>query len=147
MNDDLTDLLKLAHGSLCIRFGTTAPFSIGRVSAERVGYAQDPCLTLNVVVRDEDLPALVPIVRQRVYGELAERGWTADDIAFTPSTMRGRRRKFRDENESSESFGRDKFGTEYAFRFHMERELAAATFVGFGSFRSLPTKGTPNERR
>src|SRR3954468_3874833 len=147
MNEDIHPLLKDLHASLCIRFGSTAPYRIGRVSAERVGFAQDPCLTLNVMVRDEDLSSVVPIVRQAVYRELAERGWTPDDIAFTPSTMRGRRRKFIDGNESSQSYGRHKFGTEYAFRFHMERELAATTFVGFGSFRSLPTRGEPNARQ
>ena len=130
-------LLKAVHESLCIRFGTTAPYAIGQVTAEKVGYAQIPSVVVTVTCRDEDVGALVPIVRQRVYGELAERGWTADDVEFRPSMMRGRRRKFRDENESSRSHGRDKFGVEYRFRFDMGRALASATFVGFGSFRPL----------
>ena len=136
----MSDLLKAIHSSLVITFGTSAPFMIGRISGEKVGYAQDPSVVVAVYCRDEDVPALVPIVRQRVYRELGERGWTADDIGFTPSTMRGRRRKFRDENESSESYGRDKFGTEYRFRFDMGRELARATFQGFGSFKPLPER-------
>jgi hypothetical protein len=142
MSDELdnVELLRSMHASLCIRFGTTAPYKIGKVRGEKVGYAQIPSLVLDVYCRDEDLGALVPIVRQYVYGELAERGWSADDLGFVPGTMRGRRRKFRDENESSESYGRDKFGIEYQFRFDMNRELAAATFVGFGSFKSIPEK-------
>lgn len=134
------ELLQSIHTSLCIRFGTTAPYAIGPVSAEKIGYAQDPSVVLTVVCRPEDISALVPIVRQRVYGELAERGWSPDDIAFTPGTQRGRRRKFRDENESSDSHGRDKFGVEQRFSFGMGRELAAATFVGGGTFKSLPTR-------
>src|SRR5262245_5919496 len=141
------ELLRAMHSSLCIRFGTTAPYAIGAIRAERVGYAQDPCVVLDVYCPDDSLSALVPIVRQRVYGELASRGWNPESVEFTPSTMRDRRRKSRDENESSESYGREKFGNHYVFRFRMARELAAATFVGFGSFRSIPNYGAPNERR
>lgn len=140
MADEIIELAKAAHASLCIRFGTLAPYNIGHVSAERVGYAQIPSVVVTVICRDEDIGSLVPVVRQRVYGELAERGWTPDDIGFTPSTQRGRRRKFRDENESSESHGKDKFGIEYRFRFDMEKPLAAATFTNFGTFKELPRR-------
>ncbi len=133
-------LLKAAHNSLCIRWGTTGPYAIGRVTAERIGYAQDPCVVVTVTCRDEDLSSLVPITRQRVYRELAERGWTPDDIEFRPSTQRGRRRRFVDENESSESLGRNKMGSEYRFSFRMERDLARQTFAGGGSFKNLPTR-------
>ena len=134
------DLLKQAHASLCIRWGTTAPFHIGTVSAEKVGFAQLPSVVVTVVCRDEDISSLVPVVRQRVYGELAERGWTPDDIGFTPSTQQGRRRKFVDQNEESESTGRGKFGTEYRFWFDMVRDLAKATLVRGGSFAVLPER-------
>lgn len=132
------ELLKAMHSSLSIRWGTHAPYFIGPVSAEKVGYAQDPSVVLTVICRDEDVSTLVPIVRQRVYGELAERGWTPDDIEFQPGVQRNRRRRFVDQNESSDSHGRHKFGIEHRFRFDMGRELARATFVGGGSFKPLP---------
>lgn len=144
--DSDLDLLKQAHASLCITWGTTGPYSIGRVSGERIGYAQDPCLVVTVTCREEDLSALVPVTRQHIYRELAERGWTPDDVAFTPSTQRGRRRRFTDGNEASETHGRNRMGVDHRFSFRMERDLAHATFNGFGSFRPLPTRGTPNER-
>ncbi len=140
-------LLKAAHNSLGIIWGTTGPYAIGPVSAERIGYAQDPCVVVTVTCRDEDLSSLVPITRQRVYRELAERGWTPDDIAFTPTTQRGRRRRFVDGNEASETLGKNKMGVEYRFSFGMERGLARETFVGFGSFRTLSRRGEPNEKR
>lgn len=139
MNASQDDLLRAVSRSLCVRFGTTEPFAIGRVSAERVGYAQIPSVVVTVVCRDESLSALVPIVRQRVFAELAERGWGDEHIVnLTPGTMRGRRRKFVDENESSPTVGRSKFGIEYRFRFDMSRDLAAATFPRGGSFARLP---------
>lgn len=140
MTPDIDSLLRSTTRSLTIRFGTSAPYAIGRVSAEKVGFAQLPSIVVTVTCRDEDLPSLVPIVRQRVFGELAERGWSDERIPnLTPGTQRGRRRKFTDENESSETYGWSKFGTEYRFRFDMDRELAAATFTGYGSFAPLPT--------
>jgi hypothetical protein len=137
MNDQ--ELLKTLHTSLCVRFGTDVPYALGRISGEKVGFAQLPSVVLDVYCRPEDISALVPIVRQRVYGELAERGWSADDIGFQPGVQQNRRRKFRDENESSPSYGRDKFGICHRFRFDMESELARATFQGFGSFKPIPS--------
>lgn len=136
-------LLKAMHSSLTISWGTHAPFAIGRISGEKVGYAQLPSVVLSVFCREEDMSHLVPIVRQRVYGELAERGWSPDDIGFQPGVQRNRRRKFRDENEASDSYGRDKFGIEFRFRFDMGRELAAATFAGGGSFKPIPNAQQP----
>lgn len=130
------ELLKAMHASLCVRWGTDAPFAIGPVSAEKIGYAAIPAVVCTVTCRDEDLDALVPIVRQRIYGELAERGWTPDDVAFRPTTQRGRRRRFVDENESSDSHGRNKMGTSYRFSFEMSREMARQTFTR-GSFARL----------
>jgi hypothetical protein len=133
------ELLKAMHSSLTIRWGTSAPFHIGPISGEKVGFAQDPSVVLTVICREEDLSALVPIVRQRVYGELAERGWTPDDIGFTPGTQRNRRRKFIDQNESSDSYGKAKFGMEYRFRFDIvTARMKAATFSGGGSFKPIP---------
>ena len=134
--------LRDLHGSLTFQFGTTAPYMVGAVRAEKIGFAQIPCVVVDVYVRDEDLPSLIPITRQRVFGELAERGWANETIAFVPSVQRGRRRKFVDENEgSTSSLGRNKFGRQHRVSFEMvDRELVQATFVGFGSFARLPER-------
>lgn len=137
---DIDELLRATTRSLAVRWGTNAPYAIGHVSAERIGFAQIPCVIAHVTCRDDDLSALVPVVRQRVFGELAERGWGDEQIETRPTTMQGRRRKFTDENESSKSFRRQKFGTDYRFSFEMRPELAAATFQGFGSFREIPRR-------
>lgn len=136
------ELLKQLSNSLCVRFGTDAAYWIGQVAAERVGYAQLPSVVVNVICRPEDVEVLVPIIRQRVYGELAERGWSGpDDVGFVPSIGQDSRRKkkFSDANESSPTFGRDKMGLVHRFRFDMRsKRLAAVAFAGFGSFAPLP---------
>lgn len=134
------ELLRELHSSLCITFGTNAPFAIGRVTGERVGYASDPAVAIQVKVRDEDLSTLVPIVRQRVFAELAERGWENELIEFTPSVRRGRLLYFVDENEASRSKGKRKRGHDYTFHFWMKPELAKATFAGAGSFARIPNR-------
>jgi hypothetical protein len=137
-------LLRAAHRSLCIRFGTSAPYELGRVRAQKIGYAQIPRVVMDVVCRERDVDALIPIVRQRVYGELAERGWDDSVLAFRPSVgMDSRRRaKFTDGNESSESFGRSKMGCRMTVGFDIvDAEFRHATFRGFGSFASLPSRG------
>ena len=140
------ELLRELHNSLAVRFGTTAPYAIGPTSAEKVGFAQIPSTATRVNCREEDVSALVPIVRQRVYAELAERGWSHEHLEFRPSVReerRGRHVFFIDENESSEAYGTRKRGREYTFHFDMRQELAKATFdpsKGFGSFRRLPER-------
>lgn len=134
------DLLRAATRSLCVHWGTNAPYSIGRVSAERIGYAQTPCVVVTATCRGEDVDVLVPILRQRVFGELAERGWGDEHIAFRPTVQRGRRRKFVDDNTASASHGRDKFGIEHRYSFEMDRDLARATFAGHGTYAPLTTR-------
>lgn len=142
MNDhtEIDQLVRAAASSLAITWGTGAPFAIGKIRAERVGFASLPSVVLDVYCRAEDLGSVIPIIRQRVYGELAERGWRPEDVSVVPMVGAGRTRKYRDENERSDSCGRNKMGVQHNVRFDMSRELAAATFQGFGSFKSIPDR-------
>lgn len=135
-------LLRSVHTSLCIRWGTTVPYAVGRVTCEKVGFAAIPCVRCTVNVPERGLDSLVPIVRQRVFGELAERGWDDTAVAFRPTVRRGRERLFVDENESSDSLGRRKRGVEWEFHFEItDRELKRQAFpVGQGSFALIPER-------
>jgi hypothetical protein len=138
------ELLRVMHTSLCITWGTDAPYNIGSIRGEKVGYAQDPCVVVSVSCYARDVPALVPIVRQRVYGELAERGWDPLKIEFSPNVLTHRKRKFRDTNEQSPSYGKNKIAEHHDFRFLMLPELAKATFHGpgmSGYMRTIPDRG------
>src|SRR4051812_27172016 len=112
-NTEIDQLVRAAASSLAISWHTGAPFAIGKIRAERVGFASLPGVVLNVYCREADLPGVIPVVRQRVYGELAERGWRPEDISVVPMVSTGRTRKYRDENERSDSHGRNKMGVEY----------------------------------
>lgn len=137
------ELLRAVSDSLCIRFGTNAPFAIGRVIGERYGFADLKTVAIRVNVRDEDVSMVVPIVRQRVFAELGERGWENEQIEFVPTVRQERRGRyvfFVDENEESPSYGERKRGNEYTFHFEMRPELAKATFAEFGSYKPIPER-------
>lgn len=141
MNEQTETLIRDISSSLCIRWGTDAPFAIGQVRAERIGYADIPCVVVTVDCRDEDVSALVPIVRQRVFGELAERGWANTVVRVAPSAQRNRRRRFVDSNESSPSFGKNKFGNEHRFSFEiLDTAFAAVTFANSRRYALLPNR-------
>lgn len=134
-------LLRAVHSSLTVRWGTSAPYAFGKVRCERANFAQDPFVELDVVVPDESLGSVIPVARQIVFGELAERGWPNTMVEFTPRVARGRRRRFVDQNEASESTGRNKMGVEHAIRFAIVKRspLHVAAFpLGSGSYANLP---------
>ena len=136
-------ILIAAHTSLSIQWGTTSPYRIeGASRATKVGYAQIPCVTVTAWC-SHDVSAIIPIIRQHVYRELAERGWQPDTIAFQPSVMRERDRcLFLDTNRSSGSEGRRKYGSKWEVRFEItDRELKTATFpLWKGSFSRIPDR-------
>ncbi len=147
LTDDDQALLVQAHTSLAIHWGTTAPFKIGKIYCRRIGFANDPMIEVEVNVKDCDVPALVPILRQRIYGELAERGWAPEAIDFKPSVQTGRRRKFVDENEYSESFGKNKIAETHLYHWLMlDKELITETWAhrpGTGGVYSSYTRIIP----
>lgn len=141
MDEQTETLIRDASSSLCVRWGTDAPFAIGQVRAERIGYADIPCVVVTVDCRDEDVSALVPIVRQRVFAELAERRWANTVLRVSPTVQRNRRRRFIDGNESSPSFGKHKFGNDHRFSFEIvDTAFAACVFASSRRYALLPDR-------
>lgn len=141
MNEQTETLIRDISSSLVVRFGTTAPYSIGPVTAERIGYADIPSIVTTVHCRDEDTSSLVPIVRARVFAELAERGWANTVVRVVPSVQRNRKRRFVDGNEDSPSFGKPKFGLEHRFSFEIvDTAFAAVVFEKRNRYAPLPDR-------
>lgn len=127
MDADTQKLLTGAHASLCVQFGTTAPYALGAIRCERVGFADLPFVTISVMVAQRDMDALAPIARQHVYRYLAERDIAPEMVKFSPSVGGSyRRRRFCDQNESSPTCGKNKMGCPLEFRFEMDPLLARA---------------------
>lgn len=112
-------LRELATSSAC-RFGTTVPYELGPVLVKKVGFAAIPVVEVAVFCRSKDISALVPIVRQHVYGELESALIPSRILAFRPTVSVGRRRKFTDRNESSPTLGKTKVGEDVEFRFEID---------------------------
>ena len=112
-------LRELAASSSC-RFGTTAPYELGPVRVRRIGFADIPVVEVPVYCRSKDISALVPIVRQHVFGELETALIPSRILAFRPGVSVGRRRRFTDRNESSPTLGKTKVGEYIEFRFEID---------------------------
>ena len=113
-------LLRELAASSCCRFGSTAPYELGAVRVRRVGFAEIPVVEVAVFCRSKDISALVPIVRQHVYGELESALIPSRILAFVPGVSVGRRRRFIDRNESSPTLGKTKEGEYIEFRFDID---------------------------
>jgi hypothetical protein len=130
--------------SQAVSFGTTAPFQLGDVRIEKVGFADIPILGVIAMCRPQDISALVPIVRQYVYRELETSGMTSDILEFTPRVAVEKKRYFIDCNGSSPTKGQRKLGSACRFSFEIRKEHVGA-FDWDGRYGSIPVAlGTQN---
>jgi hypothetical protein len=120
VDPDLLALLKRATASSFVTWGTTMPFQLGSLRVERIGYADMPVVGMTTYAPSPD--GMTPIVRQHIYFELASAGISHEVIKFTPTVGIGRRRRFVDCNQSSESLGKNKMGREQQWHFEILRE-------------------------
>jgi hypothetical protein len=119
MEPDERFLRDLTTSSLW-QFGTTAPYELGPVQVKRVGFAGIPVVEVPVFCRRQDISAVVPVVRQYVFGELESALIPSRILAFVPTVSVGRRRRFTDRNESSPTLGKTKVGEYVEFRFEID---------------------------
>lgn len=96
-------------------WGTSAPYAVGRVGPDRVGYADIPTLSVDLFGRAADVGVLTPIARQLAMLAAEVNGLTLN--MAPPGLKRGREKMMDDQNPSSSSFGKRKRLMELVFRF------------------------------
>jgi len=119
--DPMVDhLTRESAKSLACDWRTTAPFAMGRVQVERVGFGDIPIVYVQVHCKTADYPSIVPIARQAVYRELEEAGIPSEILCITAGVqqMGIRRKRFTDTNEASPTKGKNKMG--YTWRISFE---------------------------
>ena len=99
-----------------IRFGTSAPYKIGYVGPDRIGFADIPMVVVEMYGKESG--SLVPIARQLAMAVAAKNGLQMD--MGPPGLKIGRERLFTDENPSSPSFGKRKRLQEYTYQFEVK---------------------------
>ncbi len=113
--------------SLACDLLTTAPLQMGDLQIEKVGFAEIPVAFVTVVCSPKSLSAVVPVVRQYVFRELAAAGIENGILEFRPTVQdQDRRRRFVDCNEHSQTKGKNKIGRSYRFAFEIK-----PPFVGY----------------
>jgi len=70
---DTEQLLRETAASLCCDMLTDAPFQMGELQIEKVGFAEIPVALVMVACPPKAISAIAPLVRQFVYRKLD--GW------------------------------------------------------------------------
>jgi hypothetical protein len=127
MDKHIEQLLRDTAASLASDWLTDSPFQMGELRVEKVGFAEIPVVFVMVVCPPKAITAMVPVVRQFIFRELAAAGIENEILEFTPTVQdQGPRRRFVDCNEHSPSKGKNKVGRVYRFAFEIK-----PPFMGF----------------
>lgn len=107
--------LSSLHGRGGPRFGTSAPYAVGRVGPDTIGFTDTPTMSVDMFGRPSDASALTPIARQLAMLAAEVNGLTLN--MAPPGFKRGREKMIEDRNPSSESMGKRKRLMEMVFNF------------------------------
>ena len=130
MDKQAEQLLRDTAASLCCDMLTDAPFQMGELQIEKVGFAEIPVAFVIVACPPKAVSAIVPVARQFIYRELAAAGIENEILAFTPTVQEQRRVRFVDCNEHSPSKGKNKIGRFYRFAFEIKPPLMGFFYWG-----------------
>lgn len=139
-------LIRDATKLHCFSFGTQAPFQLGPVEIEKIGFGDIPVVHVRVFCKREQVSSLVPVARQYIYRELETAGMSSDILEFTPRVQVNQVRMFTDCNESSPTKGKTKRGHSCRFSFDIKPEhVHDFEWGGFaGKTGTIPTKKVSN---
>ncbi len=126
MNKQAEQILRGTAGSLCCDLLTDAPYQMGDLQIEKVGFAEIPVVFVTVACPARAILAIVPVARQFIFRELEAAGIDNEIVEFTPMVQEQRRGRFVDCNEHSPTKGTLKVGRFYRLSFEIKRP-----FVGY----------------
>ena len=121
MDKQAEQLLRDAAASLCCDLLTNAPFQMGELQIEKVGFAKIPVAFVTIACPPKAVSAIVPVARQFIFRELEAAGIENEILVFTPTVQEQRRVRFVDCNEHSPTKGKNKMGRFYHFAFEIKR--------------------------
>lgn len=126
MDPQMDEVLRDMAASLCADWLTNAPFQLGELRIEKVGFAEIPVAFVMVACSPKAITAMVPVVRQFIFREMEAAGIENEILEFTPSVQDQKGVRFVDCNEHSPTKGKNKVGRLYRFTFEIKRP-----FVGY----------------
>jgi hypothetical protein len=110
--------LSTLHGKGGPRMGTSAPYAVGRVGPDVIGYADIPMISVDMFGKAADIGVLVPIARQLAMLAADVNGLVIN--MAPPGLKRGSEKMVEDQNPSSESLGKRKRLLALVFNFEVE---------------------------
>jgi hypothetical protein len=94
MDKQAEQLLRDTSASLCCDWLTSVPFEMSELRIEKVGFAEIPLVFVMVACPEKAIAAMVPVVRQFVFRELAAAGIENEVVGYIPTVQdQGRRRR------------------------------------------------------
>ena len=143
MEPNIIQVLRAASASLAMDWCVNAPFQMGELQVERIGFANIPVVYVMVHCPPRAIGVIGPVVRQFVYRELATAGLQNEIVDFVPTVQsQNRRQRFVDCNEHSPTKGKNKMGGVYRFSFEI-KQSCVGLFEWHGSYGRLPQRDTP----
>ena len=130
MDKQAEQIIRDTASSLCCDMLTDAPFQMGELQIEKVGFAEIPVAFVIVACPPKAVSAIVPVARQFIYREFAAAGIENEILAFTPTVQEQRRGKFVDCNEHSPSKGKNKMGRLFRFAFEDQAAVHGLFLLG-----------------
>ncbi len=126
MNKQAEQILRGTAVSLSCDLLTDAPFQMGDLQIEKIGFAETPVVFVTVACSPKAISVIVPVARQFIFRELEAAGIENEIVEFTPRVQEQRRGRFVDCNEHSPTKGKNKVGRFYRFAFEIK-----PPFMGF----------------
>jgi hypothetical protein len=126
MSQQNEQFLRDAAASLALDWLTIVPYQMSQLQVEKIGFADVPLVFVTVACPPNAISAMVPVVRQFIFRELAGAGIENEIVEFTPTVQEQKRLRFVDCNEHSPTKGKNKMGRLYRFAFEIKRP-----FVGY----------------
>ena len=147
MDKQAEQLVRDSSASLVCDWLTTEPFQMGELRIEKVGFGKIPVVFVMVSCPPKAMRAMVPVVRQFIYRELAAAGIENEIVEFTPLVQDQGRKRFVDCNSHSPTKGKAKVGRSY--RFALEIKPPFTGFFYWGGFcnrvGSIPVRSCPSQ--
>ncbi len=88
MTNDIDTLIRATASSLAIRFGTSAPYAIGRTDLLSKGFSTGvQFVAVAVDCPEKSISSVIPIARQVAASYLGEHGFGLDAVMIRPLVM------------------------------------------------------------
>ena len=143
MDKQAEQLMRDTAASLCCDMLTDAPYQMGDLRIEKVGFAEIPVVFVTVACPREAISAIVPVARQFIFRELAAAGIENEIVELRPRLAQNDGSGLQIVTNTAPPRGRTRWAAFVVFAFEIKRPFLGYFRVG----RVLQTGGKDTRTR